>query len=114
MTKRHLNIRIPEELWKEIEESGQKHTEIVTVALTQYFSGTSSTSTTERNTVSTTEIEHLRALLQSRDELVKTLQTENGFLISEFQKLSRMNEQLLLSPAPEEKIERKWWQFWKS
>lgn len=108
-----MNIRIPEELWKKIEETGQKHTEIVTVALTQYFSGTRNTSTTESNTASTTEIEHLRALLQSRDELVKTLQTENGFLISEFQKLSRMNEQLLLSPSPEEIVKKSWWQFWK-
>ncbi len=113
MTKRHLNIRIPDELWKKIEESGQKQTEIVTVALTQYFSSTRDTSTTDSNTASTTEIEHLRALLQSRDELVKTLQTENGFLISEFQKLSRMNEQLLLSPAPEEIAKKSWWQFWK-
>jgi hypothetical protein len=108
MTKRHLNIRIPDGLWKKIEESGQKHTEIVTVALTQYFSSTRDTSTTEGNTSSITGIEHLRAILQSREELVRTLQSENGFLITEFQRLSRMNEQLLLSPAPEEITKKSW------
>ncbi len=122
MTKKHLNIRIPEELWEKLEESGQKHTEIVTEALTQYLCGTCGTNTierntergTERNTISTTEeVEHLRALLHSRDELISTLQTENGFLISEFQKLSRINERLLLSPAQEEIVKKSWWQFWK-
>jgi hypothetical protein len=44
---------------------------------------------------------------------IKDLETQNGFLISEFQKLSRINEQLLLSPAPEEISKKLWWQFWK-
>jgi ABC-type ATPase with predicted acetyltransferase domain len=44
---------------------------------------------------------------------IRDLETQNGFLISEFQKLSRINEQLLLSPSPEEIAKKSWWQFWK-
>ncbi len=41
---------------------------------------------------------------------IRDLQTQNGFLISEFQRINKINEQLLL-PAPEPT--KRWWRFWK-
>jgi CII-binding regulator of phage lambda lysogenization HflD len=41
---------------------------------------------------------------------IKDLQTQNGFLISEFQRINKINEQLLLPAAESTK---KWWQLWK-
>jgi predicted DNA-binding protein len=60
------------------------------------------------------ELTHKEQINKIMEARVKDLQDHNGFLISEYSKLSRLNEQLLLNPAPEEKIERKWWQFWKT
>ncbi len=43
---------------------------------------------------------------------IKDLQTQTGFLISEFQRINKINEQLLLPPAFAEPV-KKWWLFWK-
>jgi metal-responsive CopG/Arc/MetJ family transcriptional regulator len=59
------------------------------------------------------ELTHKEQINKIMEARVKDLQDQNGFLVSEYSKLSRLNEQLLLNPAPEEKIEQKWWQFWK-
>jgi CII-binding regulator of phage lambda lysogenization HflD len=64
-----------------------------------------------------TNKEEISKLLEDRikdlHNQIRSLDNQNGFLISEFQRINKINEQLLLSPAPEEKIERKWWEFWK-
>ncbi len=64
-----------------------------------------------------TNKEEVGKLLEERikdlHDQIRNLETQNGFLISEFQRINKINEQLLLPPAPEEKIKRKWWQFWK-
>jgi predicted CopG family antitoxin len=59
------------------------------------------------------DLQHSKELLRAKDDLIKNLESQNGFLISEHDRLARLSERLLLSPSPEEKIERKWWQLWK-
>lgn len=59
--------------------------------------------------VELTHKEQINKIMESR---VKDLQDHNGFLVSEYSRLSRINEQLLLNPAPTES-NRKWWEFWK-
>ncbi len=73
------------------------------------------------------QLEALQLALTNKDEVsklleerikdlhdqIRNLEKQNGFLISEFQRINKINEQLLLPPAPEEKTKRKWWEFWK-
>ena len=70
------------------------------------------------------QIESLHGELTHKDEVnkiledrvkdlhnqIRDLQTQNGFLISEFQRINKINERLLL-PAPGPT--KKWWRFWK-
>ncbi|NJD76302.1 MAG: hypothetical protein FIB08_04295 [Candidatus Methanoperedens sp.] len=58
------------------------------------------------------ELTHKEQIIKIMDDRVKDLQNHNGFLISEYSRLTRLNEQLLLPPAPIEPI-KKWWQLWK-
>lgn len=61
--------------------------------------------------VELTHKDQINKIMESR---VKDLQDHNGFLVSEYSKLSRLNEQLLLNPAPNESESiKKWWKFWK-
>ncbi len=59
-----------------------------------------------------TESEHLREVIRLRDDLVKNLQDQNGFLIKEHDRLTRLTDKLLLPAAPAEPV-KKWWNFWK-
>jgi 2C-methyl-D-erythritol 2,4-cyclodiphosphate synthase len=58
------------------------------------------------------EMQHKTDMLNANTERIQDLQNQIGFLQLEFQKINRINEQLLLS-APEEKKEKKWFEFWK-
>lgn len=55
------------------------------------------------------ELAHKDAIIQLKDDRIKDLQNSGGWLISEFTKLSRLNEKLLLPAVP---IKRKWWEVW--
>jgi predicted CopG family antitoxin len=59
------------------------------------------------------DLQHSKELLRAKDDLIKNLESQNGFLISEHDRLARLNERLLLSPAKEEINTKSWWQFWK-
>ena len=53
-------------------------------------------------------------IIEAKDQTIKTLENQNGFLINEFQKLSSLNQKLLMPPQEEQKEKGKqWWQFWK-
>ncbi len=58
------------------------------------------------------ELTHKEQINKIMEARVKDLQDQNGFLVSEYSRLSKLNEQLLLNPAPTES-NKKWWQFWK-
>lgn len=53
------------------------------------------------------DLAHKDAIIKIKDESIKDLQYQLGFLISEFTTLNK-----LLSPAPIE-IKKKWWEVWK-
>jgi hypothetical protein len=59
------------------------------------------------------ELEHKTDMLKMCTERVQDLQNQVGFLQLEFQKVNRINEQLLLTPSHEEINKKSWWQFWK-
>jgi hypothetical protein len=59
------------------------------------------------------ELQHKTDMLKMCTERVQDLQNQVGFLQFEFQKVSRINEQLLLTPSPQEITKKNWWQFWK-
>ena len=53
-------------------------------------------------------------IIEAKDQTIKTLENQNGFLISEFQKMSSLNERLLMPPQEEQdKSKRHFWEFWK-
>ena len=53
-------------------------------------------------------------IIKSKDQTIGVLENQNGFLISEFEKMRLINEKLLM-PSQEEQKEKgkQWWHFWK-
>ena len=59
------------------------------------------------------ELEHQKEIDNIRLELIRTIENQLGFLQSQFQQVMKANDQLLLNAAPQEKPNRKWYEFWK-
>jgi hypothetical protein len=71
--------------------------------------------TNEPSTELLKEIELKNEIIQSKDQTIKALENQNGFLIIEFQKMSSLNEKLL-APSQEEQQNKRiihFWEFWK-
>lgn len=125
MVKRQLNVRIPDEWYERVEQDEKPTVDIVIDALKLYYEGVlSQASTGDSNNDSTpdskaileieslkTELAHKNEIIRIREESIRDLQLQTGFLISEFQKLTGMYEKSLM-PAPVE-IKKKWWEVWK-
>jgi Arc/MetJ-type ribon-helix-helix transcriptional regulator len=60
------------------------------------------------------ELELKDKIIEAKDQTIKTLENQNGFLIAEFQRERSLNEKLLM-PSQEEQKEKgkKWFEFWK-
>lgn len=72
--------------------------------------------TNEPQTELLKEIEFKNEIIRAKDQTIKTLENQNGFLITEFQRISSLNEKLLM-PSQEEQHEKRkthFWEFWKS
>jgi len=53
-------------------------------------------------------------IIEAKDQTIRTLENQTGFLINEFQKLSSFNQKLLMPPQEEQKEKgRKWFELWK-
>ena len=52
-------------------------------------------------------------IIEAKDQTIRTLESQNGFLIYEFQKMSSLNERLHMPSREEQKEKGKWFQFWK-
>lgn len=60
------------------------------------------------------KIEWLEELIRAKEQTIKNLENQNGFLIQEHTRLSGQVDRLLL-PAPAEpaKEKHRFWEFWK-
>ncbi len=56
------------------------------------------------------EIQFKDVIIKAKEDNIKDLQNQTGFLIFEFQRINKINEQLLLT---ENESIKKWWEFWK-
>ncbi len=56
------------------------------------------------------EIQFKDVIIKAKEDNIKDLQNQTGFLIFEFQRINKINEQLLLT---ENESNKKWWEFWK-
>lgn len=121
--KKQLNVKIPPELYDKISTIDQAKNEIVSSALKLYLDSESKPKDSNINQGAIVEIATLKTKLDSNEQMiqilkdqVKDLQNQNGFLINEFQRLNKINEQLLLTESQNQKKDseqKKWWQFWK-
>ncbi len=56
--------------------------------------------------------ESLEELVKAKDQNIKDLQNQIGFLIQDHTRISGQLDRLLM-PSPEEITKKAWWQFWK-
>ncbi len=130
--KKQLNTKIPQDLWDKLEETDTPKQNIVADALRQYLDSQNKPEDSQnkpedrqgyledsqRYQQAIFEIAALKTKLESNEDIIKVLkdqvndlQKQNGFLISEFQRINTMNERLLLTEA-EEHVKKRW-KFWK-
>jgi predicted DNA-binding protein len=117
---RTFSIRLDEELFQKLESGrGEKpRADYIREVLILHFkepdANLSEPQTNHIKEIDSLKVElaHKEEIIKIMDDRVKDLQNHNGFLISEYSRLTKLNEQLLLSPAPTEPI-KKWWQIWK-
>ncbi len=117
--KKQLNVRIPSEIFDKIDNSGKSKQDLVEEALMLYFDSNPDSKSNQNDSkliaemlALQKEIQFKDAIIKAKEDNIKDLQNQAGFLISEFQRINKINEQLLLLPAPTEPVKR-WWQFWK-
>lgn len=133
--KKQLNVRVPSELFDKIDNSGKSKQELVEEALVLYFDSkhdskndsnmleynsnslenNSNLIESNSNLLAQTlslkkEIQFKDVIIKAKEDNIRDLQNQTGFLISEFQRINKINEQLLLT---EPESIRKWWEFWK-
>ncbi len=129
--KRQLNVRVPAELFDKIDNSGISKQELVEEALVLYFdskhdikddSDNSCLLETNNKLLENNsnllaeaialkkEIQFKDVIIKAKEDNIKDLQNQTGFLIFEFQRINKINEQLLLT---ENGSIKKWWEFWK-
>ncbi len=136
--KKQLNVRVPAELFDKIDNSGKSKQDLVEEALKLYFANKNDIKENqndsnllendskllekERNLLETNskllaetmvlqkEIQFKDVIIKSKEDNIKDLQNQTGFLIFEFQRINKINEQLLLT---EHESIKKWWEFWK-
>jgi hypothetical protein len=118
--KKQLNVRVPAELFDKIDNSGKAKQELVEEALELYFDSkhdqnNSNMLENNSNMLAETialkkEIQFKDVIIKAREDNIRDLQNQTGFLISEFQRINKINEHLLLT---EPESIKKWWEFWK-
>jgi len=129
--KKQLNVRIPAELFDKIDNSGMSKQELVEEALVLYFDIKDDSNLLENNSklleynsdllknnsnllaetiALKNEIQFKDVIIKAKEDNIRDLQNQTGFLIFEFQRINKINEQLLLT---ENEAIKKWWEFWK-
>ena len=132
--KKQLNVRVPAELFDKIDNSGMSKQELVEEALELYFDSKNDQNNgnlletnskllennsdllkNNSNLLAETialknEIQFKDVIIKAKEDNIRDLQNQTGFLIFEFQRINKINEQLLLT---ENESNKKWWEFWK-
>ncbi len=129
--KKQLNVRVPAELFDKIDNSGMSKQDLVEEALVLYFDSKDDSKKDQNNsnmldnnssllelnsnllaeaTSLKKEIQFKDVIIKAKEDNIRDLQNQTGFLISEFQRINKINEQLLLT---EPESNKKWWEFWK-
>jgi len=129
--KKQLNVRVPAELFEKIDNSGMSKQELVEEALVLYFDIKDDSNLLENNSklleynsdllknnsnllaetiALKNEIQFKDVIIKAKEDNIRDLQNQTGFLIFEFQRINKINEQLLLT---ENESIKKWWEFWK-
>ncbi len=109
--KKQLNVRIPEELYNKLADDSRPTVDVITELLENYYSNDSSEASNDSNADSTndiirsleTEVDQAKAINLIKDERIKDLQIQLGWLQNEY---SRLNTKLLYPGRP-------WWKFWQ-
>jgi len=121
MTNKQFSVRLPEELWEQIDKHKTdkfNQTHIAIAALRMYFNPPEIQCNADEIQGLTDEIQKQKdviqgnvGLLDEKDKRIKDLQNQVGFLQHEFGKLDPLLNALI--PSKQEIQKKKWWQFWK-
>lgn len=95
--RKQINVRIPEDLYKKIENEDRQKQDVITDALQLYFGSHSNIDVAK-------DLEHEKEKTKLLENNIHTMEQQLGFLQLEYQKLT---DRLML-PAT-----KSWWQFWK-
>ncbi len=98
--KKQLNIRIPSDLWDELEKIDMPKQNVVSDALRLYFASNGQQNTSNEKDLRS-EIEYLRSKL---DEALK--------LVHQSQILQVQQQRLLSDLNTKESTKKKWWKIW--
>ncbi len=119
--KKQLNVRIPEELYNKLSSDSRSTVDVITELLERYYSSDSlpdsndsindshdslqdsHDSSHDIITSLKAELEQVKAVNQVKDERIKDLQAQLGWMQQEY---SQLNAKLLYPAKP-------WWRFWR-
>ncbi len=95
---------------KEAEKNKLSRSKQIAECLEAYFHKPATTSNLHDSNV-----EHMEALLKSKDDRIKDLENMIGFLQGQYIKLNVIVDKFALPPSKEEAEPKKsWWHFWKT
>jgi hypothetical protein len=95
---------------KEAEKNKLSRSKQIAECLDAYFHKSETTLNTHDS-----DVEHMKTLLQSKDDRIKDLENMIGFLQGQYINLNMIVDKFALPPSKEEAEMKKksWWQFWK-
>lgn len=110
---RSLTIRLdPETYEKLIAIAGEKSkAEYIRAVLVAHLSAPQGISGAPQERLEA-KIESLEELLKAKNETIRILEEDKGFLTQDHVRISGQLNRLLM-PSPEEITKKNWWQFWK-
>lgn len=115
---RSLTIRLEEETYKKLiaiagEKSKAEYIRAVLVAHLSAPQEHRESTTTEPQRILETKIKSLEDLLEAKDQTIRILEEDKGFVTLEYAETkAKLNN--LLMPSKEEIHNKAWWKFWKS
>jgi hypothetical protein len=111
-----FSIRIEEDLFDKVEAArGDKaRTDFIREVILSYFVTKSSPELNQNSPELLKEIELKNEIIRAKDQTIKSLENQVGFLIADHSRISGQLDRLLI-PSQEEQKEKgkKWFEFWK-